>query len=77
MKRRRGSESGAPRRHEETARRVAAYSLNSMWIAPFMSWADDAADAEWPGPRPEMIAAALELSEIAAARARMRRAATA
>jgi hypothetical protein len=46
---------------------------NVLWLKALSGWAGCAEERKWSGPRPEMIAAALVLAEIAASRARLAR----
>jgi len=76
MRKRRGSpdEPVAEPAVGPTVHPANGYGLNILWLNALAGWANDSSVSEWTGPRPEMIAAALVLAEIAADRARKPRA---
>jgi len=74
MRKRRGSpdEPMAESRSTPAGHPASGYGLNVLWLNALAGWASDSSASEWTGPKPEMIAAALVLAEIAADRVKKR-----
>jgi hypothetical protein len=72
MRKRRGSPGEPPpdQAPREEVHPSEGYGPNILWLNALAGWVSDAHAASWSGPKPEMIAAALTLSEIAAHRAK-------